>query len=612
MMKKKERLHSLLAALAVIFMLTYVVVRLVLFVKCAYRPVEKMMALSLIFAELFILMHSLGYVINVMRVIVSGRSKKEVEKVVVGEGSDVQPPVAILVAARHEPKDVLHSTFKALTALRYSNKQIYFLDDSSDEEYIRQADELVDEFGLTLFRRQERHGAKAGIVNDCLKTLAQKYVVIFDADQNPLPSFLDDLIPLMENNEKLAFVQTPQFYSNMEESLIARASTFQQAVFYEYICEGKGQSESMFCCGTNVVFRTEALKEVGGLDESTVTEDFATSITLHAKGWQSMFYPHTYVFGMGPQNLEGYFRQQFRWASGTIRVFRQLCARFLTNPFSLSLGQWWEYFLSASYYFVGVVFFVLMICPVCYVLLGLPSFFINPEIYLLAFIPYIVFSLSVFYAVLGDKHYRVRDLFLGQMLGVAAFPVYLQAVVAGLFGGRQSFGITSKGKSSALPLIDLLPQIIFILLNFVTVVWAVNRFIYEREPALIINGAWALYHFFLLMSIFYFNDEDPFRVRCQRLKRGVKFAYDKVDARDIESLDKSTWRLRFSATLPEHLERGSKIMCKVAYKKKGSVVFDGIVIWSQSRKRWTGYETDIAVVTSAQDIRKKLKEEFIV
>jgi hypothetical protein len=30
---------------------------------------------------------------------------------------------------------------------------------------------------------------------------------------------------------------------------------------------------------------------------------------------------------------------------------------------------------------------------------------------------------------------------------------------------------------------------------------------YEREPAVLVNGFWALYHFLLLSGIFYFNEE---------------------------------------------------------------------------------------------------------
>jgi hypothetical protein len=41
--------------------------------------------------------------------------------------------------------------------------------------------------------------------------------------------------------------------------------------------------------------------------------------------------------------------------------------------------------------------------------------------------------------------------------------------------------------------------------TFIACVWAANRFVYERESALIINGFWMFYQFLVFSSIFYFN-----------------------------------------------------------------------------------------------------------
>ena len=502
MTKTKRLLLDVLILSTILAILVYLVVRTTLFLFVEYSWVEKFFAVILIFGEFFVLLHGLGYALNVLRVF--RKAPDEPRKYA---APAEEPSVAILVAARHEPKEVLENTFITLRNLSYGNKEIYFLDDSSEARYKREAEELANNYDLRLFRRGERHGAKAGIVNDCLKTLTQKYVAIFDADQNPMPNFLNVLVPVMEQNSRLAFIQTPQFYTNTEDSRVARGSAFQQAVFYEYICEGKNMRGAMFCCGTNVMFRRRALLEVGGLDESTVTEDFATSVKLHAAGWESLYYNHVHAFGMGPENLLAYYKQQFRWATGTIAVFKKMIFRLITKPFSLSLRQWWEYLLSSSYYLVGLAFFFLMICPVIYLLFRVPSFFARPEIYFLAFLPYIIFSMSVFYMVLGARNYKARDLFTGQLLGITTFSVYIRGAVSALLGVKVSFGVTGKAKGKALPYIRLWPQITMLSLNFIAFAWGMNRFFYERHPAVLVNGFWALYHFIVLSSIFYFNQE---------------------------------------------------------------------------------------------------------
>ena len=491
-------------AAAVLCSLAYIVIRSTMFFYAEYALSEKVLAVFLILAEGFVIVHGIGYALSVMKASVYESKQLKITHEPVNTQNTGS--VAVLVAARHEPGEILESTFITLNNLCYENKTLYFLDDSSEEQYRKEAEELADEYGLVLFRRTKpRHGAKAGIVNDCLETLKEDYVAIFDADQNPMPDFLNQLIPYLEKDPGLAYIQTPQYYSNISEMPVARASAFQQAVFYEYICEGKSISEAMFCCGTNVVFRTRALLDAGGFDETSITEDFATSLKLLEKGWRSLYFPHVCVFGMAPETLSAYFQQQFRWAAGTLGVFRKLLLRFIVRPFSLKPLQWIEYFFSGSFYLVGGALFFLMLCPILYIFFNQPSFFAVPEVYLLAFVPYIVFSLSVFYVLLGKRRYKIKDLFLGQMLGVITFPVYIKASFAALFGFRLSFGVTSKGRDNALAYLRLWPQLFMWFLNFIAVVWAVNRFIYEHQSAVVVNAVWAFYHFLLLSFVFYFN-----------------------------------------------------------------------------------------------------------
>jgi cellulose synthase (UDP-forming) len=419
-----------------------------------------------------------------------------------------EPSIAVIVAARHEPKEVLEETFISLRNLAYENKEIYFLDDSSDERYKNDAEDLTERFKVTLFRRGVRHGAKAGIVNDFLKTLKnKKYVAIFDADQCPLPEFLHRIVPILESDENLAFVQTPQFYTNISVSRVAKASALQQCVFYEYICEGKSVQNAMFCCGTNVIFRKQALDDVGGLDETTVTEDFATSLKMHLRGWKSLYYNHACVFGKAPEDLSNYFKQQFRWANGTISVLKMIVRAAFSEPSSLSLQQWWEYFLSGSYYFVGLAFFAVVCFPILYIFFNVCAFFATPEMYLLIFVPYILLSLTIFYSLLRMRNYEFKDLFTGQLLIQISFPVHIKAALAAFFGTKVHFGITEKTGGSAMPYRRLWPQLSLMTLNYIACIWGLNRFVYERDVALLINCFWAIYHCGIFSSIFYFNQE---------------------------------------------------------------------------------------------------------
>jgi len=605
---KKRILVDAVALFAILAIIVYVIMRSLLHFYAEYSVTDKIASLSLMLAEFFIIIHGFGYTLSVIRAYHSKKDKDKIDKISLA-GIQEEPSVAVLVAARHEPREVLEETFRSLKNLNYKNKKVYFLDDSSDEKYMKEAEAIVEELGLELFRRETRHGAKAGIVNDCLETLDQRYIAIFDADQSPLPEFLNKLLPLLENDEKLAFVQTPQFYTNINESRVAKASAFQQAVFYEYICESKSSQNAMFCCGTNIVFRRDALVEVGGLDETTVTEDFATSIKLHSSGWRSLYYNHVYAFGMAPENLVGYFQQQFRWANGTLTTLKVLLRTFITRPFSLTVGQWWEYFLSSTYYLVGFAFFVLMTFPLLYLFLKIPAFFSKPEIYILAFFPYITLSVSVFYFVLKDRNYTVKDLFAGQMLGSTTFPVYVRAAVSSFLGIKTTFGVTQKIKGSTIPYIRLWPQLTIVFLNFIAVIWGVNRFIYEREPAIIINSFWAFYHLIILSSIFYFNGEKIREKRFNRLSRKIKINYRVTQTpEETKNLNKKFWKYGITLFLPEYLSERTRLMCKISPEKNQWIIFEAVIVWSSERRKHRGFETSLGVIAIAENDKEKLRK----
>jgi len=495
-------LFALAGLIAMAAMATYFTVRVVLLVRARYSGIEIVVSVALITAEMFVVIHAFGYVLSVLRALFRQPS---IKAAVLKDPEDF-PPVDILVAARHEPREILERTLASLVGLHYPNKTIWLLDDSSDPRHVEEAAELARTFNAKLFKREQRSGAKAGIINACLERLEGKYITLFDADQCPMPFFLNRIVPVLEADSELAFVQTPQFYANINVNRVARAAGAQQAVFYEYICEAKASAASAFCCGTNVVFRRDALAQAGGLDENSVTEDFATSVKIHAAGWKSLYYGEAYTMGLGPETLPAYFRQQYRWARGTLGVGLQLIKRLVTAPASLSFWQWIDYGLSSTFYLVGWAYLILMLCPVLYVGAGIPSYFVQPEIYFLAFMPYLLFAVFVFIAGLHRRRYTVGQMLQGVLLVFLAAPVHIRASLAALFGRRSSFGVTPKGLTKMVGLKALWPQITICVANYLVFLWGISQMVFEKNLAAGINGFWAGIHFAAFCSVFYFRE----------------------------------------------------------------------------------------------------------
>jgi len=489
----------------------YFSLRIFFFFSARYTLYDFIFAAIILVAEAFIILHAVGFLLsmyNLKNIKTSYGFKK------IPEGS--WPSVAVLLPVRNEPIPILEKTIATLKYLDYENKNIYFIDDSNDVQFVNKNKKLVKQYGINYFRPQNLNTAKAGAINEFLQVMKEDYLAIFDADQNPMPSFLKDTVSIAEYDAKIAFVQTPQLYSNIDTSTIAKGAAMQQSIFFEGICEAKASVGAMFCCGTNVLIRKHALRRVGGFQENSITEDFATSIKLHILGYKSVYYNHVRAFGMAPENLAAYFAQQARWSGGTIRVLMDLTKYIYNDHDKLTFSQWWEYFLSSSYYFVGWAFFMLMICPIFFLLFNMPAYFIQPDIYFAIFIPYYLSTLMIFYGTMTSRNYRFIDVYQGSMLSSLIFPVLMISTIKALFGKRMVFKVTPKGVNQNMPFLSLWPWTLSIALNILAIIIGIFKFKYF-PMAISINILWCLYSIFILVHIYYFNIKQETILTINRL-----------------------------------------------------------------------------------------------
>lgn len=494
-----------------LLLLIYLCTRLAnVVVARGYTTADRVMAALLLAAELFLCIQGIGFFASMLKA-----SRHQARTSRPAFAPLCTAPVAVVVACYNESEDVLEQTIASVRAMDYPALHVYLLDDSARAESREGARRLADKYGLTLVRRENRAGYKAGAINDLLPALTEPYLAILDADQRPLTAWLKDVVPHLEADPRLALVQVPQIYANTEGLPVAEAAKYQQAVFFEYICEGKAVSNAIFCCGSNVVMRRTALlsleRQVGGrrmfFDETSVTEDFATTVDLHARGWRTAYVNEAYVVGMGPETLPAYFTQQMRWAMGTLGVGLRTLRRFWRDPRALSPAQWWEYLLSGTYYFVGIANVVFMSAPVAFVFLDVRPIRGTGEMYALLVVPYIALTMNLFFLGMRLRGHAFRGIWLASALSFGTFWTYARAATVAVFGVKRAFGVTPKGIGGAIPVRGLLPELTVLLAN---VAAALVGFAHLAGHGLdgpwLINTVWAAYHAALLSVLFlHFN-----------------------------------------------------------------------------------------------------------
>ncbi|HEX4580113.1 MAG TPA: glycosyltransferase, partial [Candidatus Dormibacteraeota bacterium] len=267
--------------------------------------------------------------------------------------------VDVMVPTYNEPVWVVRRTLLGALAISYPH-QTYLLDDGRRPEMRR----LAQQLGAGYITRPDNSGAKAGNLNWAIGRTSGEFIAIFDADHVALPGFLDQTLGYFAD-PKVAFVQTPQEYYNVESfqhltKFAKKRSWHQQQLFYRVIQPGKDRWNSSFFCGSCGIMRRTALQQIGGFATETITEDLHTSFRLHAAGWSSAYHNEVLALGLAAQTATPYHLQRLRWGQGTMQMARR--EKLLTNR-ALTIPQRINYFASVLHYFDGFQRLALYLAP---------------------------------------------------------------------------------------------------------------------------------------------------------------------------------------------------------------------------------------------------------
>lgn len=394
-------------------------------------------------------------------------------------------PVAVdvMIPRYDEPREIVELTVAAAAGLRGHDVRVWLLDDGDSDEMR----ELAHAHGVGYLRRPVHDHAKAGNVNHALAETDAPYVAIIDCDHVVSPDFLEATLGHFEQNERLAFVQTPQYYANGYQPGVPGAAWHQQTLFFGAIARGKDGLGATFCCGTNVIFRRGALEETGGFPTHSITEDFELSISLHERGWRTAYLPKVLASGLGPEDMGAYTTQQLRWARGCLSALPRIVRARL--PWRLRA----QYLLSGVYWLSGWTVLFYMCFPLVRILFGVqPLAHLTAPEFLLHFVPYFVVALSTA-ALAGAGSYT----FTALALAAASFWVFIVASLLTLARRRGSFKVTPKTGASSRQPGAVWPALLAILVLAAVSVWGLVQ---RRDAATLNNAAFALFHIAILTT----------------------------------------------------------------------------------------------------------------
>jgi cellulose synthase (UDP-forming) len=395
------------------------------------------------------------------------------------------PPVDIFITVAGEPVEIVKKTVIAVKNISYLKKSIHILNDGfvCNSENWKDIEALGASKGVNVITRKIGGGAKAGNINNALRLTSNPFIVVFDADHIPNENFLELTIGFFID-KKMAFVQTPQYYGNFLENNVTVGSSEQQELFFGPILEGKNNSNSVFMCGTNMVLNRKALNEVGGLCDTNIAEDFLTSLFMHEKGWKSTYVPHILASGLAPSDFLSYYKQQFRWARGSLEVI------FKYNPIfrkGLSFQQKLHYLVSASYYLSGIFIIINMFVPIIYLLFQVEPLKTSTMTLALSFLPYLFICVYIL-----QKSSNSSYTFNALSFSMGSFFIFTSALISVLLNRKVAFAVTSKQSIKGNFVSLVYPHLIyFVICIFTSIFYLVNR---GFTPSFVTNFSWIFFN----------------------------------------------------------------------------------------------------------------------
>ena len=352
----------------------------------------------------------------------------------------------------------------AIAAIAMRGEHLTWILDDGGSDAVR---DMAAELGTRYVRRLSNNGAKAGNVNHALSLSKGGFYAIFDADFVPKEDFLYETVPFFIDSN-VAFVQTPQTYGNIK-NLVSSGAGFMQSVFYRFIQPGRNRFNAAFCVGTNVIFRREAISDIGGMFTDSKSEDVWTSLLLHENGWRSVYIPVTLAVGDAPETVEDYTKQQLRWASGGFEILMR------HNPLNprrhLTMDQRLQYTVTATHYLVGITPLLLLMVPPLEI-----YFDLRPVNLTVTWLTWLLFYLG-FYGLQIMLAFNTMGSFRPATLVMAtvSFPIYIRAFVNVFSGREQKWHVTGAAGKRVSPFNFMIPQVLMFAFLLLTSVVAITK-----------------------------------------------------------------------------------------------------------------------------------------
>lgn len=267
------------------------------------------------------------------------------------------PPVAVLYTTCN---DFVESGAASCVRLDYPNFCVYILDDSSDREEMRRIDKFASRHeSVTVVRRHDRQGFKAGNLNHALRHIVKEPLfVIADSDEILPQNFLSLLVPRISADPNCGFIQA-------NHKCIKRGTKLQKDmgrgvdVHWDWYQPLRNRFGFVMFLGHGALLRKSCWEDVGGFPE-LVSEDLAYAIAIREKGYYGTFASDVTCLEEFPSSVRAFRVRHVKWTRGTCEFLHKFSGRLIRSK-NVSLPEKLDILFPTVNLPLTFFFFVFMI-----------------------------------------------------------------------------------------------------------------------------------------------------------------------------------------------------------------------------------------------------------
>lgn len=321
---------------------------------------------------------------------------------------DSYPSVDVLIPAHNEGV-VIEDTLRAMMRLEYPGTlKVFLLDDNSTDNTAEVANtfsSLFSRINYISVPKGEPKG-KSRVLNYGLSITNSEYFIVYDADNQPEPEAVKNLVEVAETTNKAAgavgYVKT----LNAEKNSLTRMISLEFQVFQLLMQCGRWALFKLgSLAGTNMLLRRSVIEEVGGYDAFALAEDAELTVRITVMGYLLPVVPIARTWEQEPENVRIFIRQRVRWLIGNLymleKSFHDL-SHWKRKTFILTLQHLLTYFVFLIMLLFSDTFFIAS-------LFGMEVPHMDAPLLLLWFMSYIIYTSQLLSAIVIDHNITPKN-----------------------------------------------------------------------------------------------------------------------------------------------------------------------------------------------------------